>query len=214
MEKNISKIVSTYRNAMPDITEESVEALAKAWWEGEKKRFDKLRSDVYDEIQKRADYLEFKYAGLYNVKPFEVHKFQKENGCYTYQGVRTGEKGVDVGIATDMIAKMSAYDAAILVSGDADFQPVVRYLKDHLKYVYQFSVAKGVPPNIDYLSSYLKGMVDVFESFDEEELLSKYLKKEDGIIPRQIRREIDNKINALYSQKKSIGLDAPASRKL
>ena len=41
-----------------------------------------------------------------------------------------------------MIAKMSHYDTAILISGDSDFLPVVGYLKDNLKYVYQFSLAE------------------------------------------------------------------------
>ena len=39
---------------------------------------------------------------------------------------------MDTGIPVDMIAKMSSnYDVAILVSGDADFLPVVGYLKDN-----------------------------------------------------------------------------------
>ena len=95
-----------------------------------------------------------------------------------YLGRQIGEKGVDTGIAVDMISKMANYDAAILVSGDADFLPVVGYLKDNLKYVYQFSIARGVPPMIRYLSPYLRGKVDCFESYDEVELLSLYLNRE------------------------------------
>ncbi len=107
-----------------------------------------------------------------------------------------GEKGVDLGIAVDMIAKMPYYDVAILVSGDADFLPVVGYLKDHLKYVYQFSIAKGVPPSIRYLSPYLKGKVDCFESYNELELLDKFLLREKGI-PPDILVAIDNRITQL-----------------
>ena len=68
----------------------------------------------------------------------------------------SSSKGVDVGIAVDMMSKMAEYDAAILVSGDADFMPVVRYLKDHLRYVYQFSLALGIPPKIKNLSPWLR----------------------------------------------------------
>ena len=100
------------------------------------------------------------------------------------------------GIAVDMIAKMPYYDVAILVSGDADFLPVVGYLKDHLKNVYQFSVAKGVPPSIRYLSAYLKGKVDCFASYDEAELLSTYLTRTSGI-PPAILDAIDARISQL-----------------
>lgn len=83
--------------------------------------------------------------GQYQVHPLRVHRIEQNGDEVTYRGVQVGEKGVDIGIAVDMIAKMPNYDVAILVSGDADFLPVVGYLKDNLKYVYQFSVAKGVP---------------------------------------------------------------------
>ena len=98
-----------------------------------------------------------------------------------------------------MIAKMSNYDAAILVSGDADFLPVVGYLKDNLKYVYQFSVAKGVPPSIRYLSPYLRSKVDCFASYDEVELLSLYLNRQSGI-PPAILDAIDGRISDLQGR--------------
>lgn len=103
---------------------------------------------------------------------------------------------MDVGIAVDMIAKMPHYDAAILVSGDADFLPVVGYLKDSLKYVYQFSIAKGVPPSIRYLSPYLRGKVDCFASYDEPELLTRFLNRSSGI-PPQILTAIDTRVAEL-----------------
>ncbi|MCH7626463.1 MAG: NYN domain-containing protein, partial [Chloroflexi bacterium] len=104
-------------------------------------------------------------------------------GNISYLGRQQGEKGVDIGIAVDMMAKMPNYDVAILISGDSDFLPVVGHLKDNLKYVYQFSLAKGVPPSINYLSPWLRGLVNCFQWFDEAELLSKYLKPSVGIPP-------------------------------
>ena len=103
---------------------------------------------------------------------------------------------MDTGIAVDMIAKMSNYDVAILVSGDADFLPVVGYLKDNLKYVYQFSVARGVPPSIRYLSPYLRGKVDCFASYDEVELLDQHLNRQSWI-PPAILDAIDARVASL-----------------
>lgn len=198
--KLVFKIFMKYKDQFGELTEANINYLAKKWWEKERDYFNRTKDDVFDKIQKETDFLEFKYIGQYVVKPFSVYNFEKnEDGSFFYQGIREGEKGVDIGIAIDMVAKMQFYDVAILVSGDADFQPVVRYLKDHLKQVYQFSVAKGVPPRINYLSAYLKSMVDVFQYFDEEELLSKFLKKD--TIPYKIKTAIEIRISELKSQK-------------
>lgn len=94
-----------------------------------------------------------------------------------------------------MIAKMAGYDAAILLSGDADFMPVVRHLKDNLKRVYQFSVAKGVPPNVTYLSADLKVHVDALRYFHELELLEKYLDRRS--VPKAVLTVIDDRIKEL-----------------
>jgi len=95
-----------------------------------------------------------------------------------------------------MISKMDNYDVAILVSGDADFLPVVRYLKDALKNVYQFSISQGIPPEIKYLSPWLRGQVDMFQFFDELELLDVYLDRKSGI-PPAILQCIDARIAEL-----------------
>lgn len=181
------------------ITPQKVIDLAREWYNSERSYFERLREQVFENIQRRTDFLEFKYVGQYQVHPLRVHRISQEaDGTITYRGIQVGEKGVDTGIAVDMIAKMSHYDSAILVSGDADFLPVVGYLKDHLKYVYQFSVAKGVPPSIQYLSPYLRGKVDCFASYDEGELLGNYLDRSSGI-PPAILASIDARIADLES---------------
>lgn len=113
-----------------------------------------------------------------------------------YFGQKKGEKGVDVGISIDMIAKMPNYDVAILVSGDADFRPVVQYVKDGLKCVYQFSISQGIPPEIKHLSPWLVGEVDMFQYYDELELLEQFIDRKSGI-PPIILRCIDERIDAL-----------------
>lgn len=191
------RIVARYSTKIPSLTIRRVNELAQTWHENERKYFSKLRDSVFEEIQRETDFLEFKYVGQYLVRPYGVYKLEIDpQQKITYLGTQQGEKGVDVGIAVDMIAKMYNYDAAILVSGDADFLPAVRYLKDHMKYVYQFSVAKGVPPSIEYLSAYLKGFVDCFAYFDELRLLSEFLNRKSNI-PPPILQAIDNRITNL-----------------
>ena len=199
IERLIESTLEEYRKHYPSLNREDVVFLAKEWYKREREYFDRAREQVYEGIQRKTDFLEFKYTGEYVVQPFNVYKFeQKEDGKFFYQGTKVGEKGVDVGIAVDMVAKMPNYDVAVLVSGDADFLPVVCYLKDNLKYVYQFSIAKGIPPRINYLSPWLKGFVDVFESFDELELLETYLNRSSGI-PDIILQTIDQRIEELKS---------------
>jgi uncharacterized LabA/DUF88 family protein len=182
------------------MTEDEVRELAHSWWQNEREIVRKAREDVFPNIQQRVEFLEFRYTGIYKIAPFRVYDFQEfPNGSRQYLGSRVGEKGVDLGIAVDMIGKMPGYDAAILLSGDADFMPVVRHLKDNLKSVYQFSIAKGVPPNIQYLSADLKVHVDAFRHFDELELLRNYLDRSWGIarIPPPIVTAIDTRIAEL-----------------
>lgn len=196
-ESQISLILNNYKEKFPDLNHDKVIELADGWYKKERSNFEHAKEEVYERIQRRVDFLEFKYTGEYVVNPFNVYRLeQREDGSYLYQGVREGEKGVDVGIAVDTIAKMSNYDTAILISGDADFLPLVRHVKDNLKYVYQFSIAKGIPPEISYLSPWLIGRVDVFQYFDELELLGIYLDRKSGI-PPAILREIDNRIEEL-----------------
>ncbi len=195
------QIVNRYSSSTINLTVNDIHRLAKEWYDRERKYFEKLREEVFNNIQNNTDFLEFKYVGQYIVRPYRVYKLES-NPQYgiTYLGYQQGEKGVDVGIAVDMIEKMSNYDVAVLVSGDADFLPAVRYLKDHLKYVYQFSLAEGVPPRIEYLSPYLKGYVDCFAHFDEVDLLSKYLDRQCiPQIPPLIVQAIEDRIASLRS---------------
>lgn len=189
------RIVRKYQGTVT-LTTQQVNQLAWNWYESERKYFQKLREDVFAQIQHGTNFLEFKYVGQYIIRPYSVYKLDVDSsGNITYLGVQQGEKGVDVGIAMDMVAKMQNYDVAILVSGDADFLPTVRYLKDNLKYVYQFSVAEGVPPSIRYLSPYLKGSVDCFAFYDEIRLLRDFLDR--SRVPPAIAQAIDARVSSL-----------------
>lgn len=195
------RIVNRYSSSIPNLTVGDVNRLAREWYDRERRYFYKLREDVFPHIQGKTDFLEFKYVGQYVVRPFRVYKLESDpQQGITYLGYQQGEKGVDVGIAADMIEKMPHYDVAILVSGDADFLPAVKYLKEHLKQVYQFSLARGVPPRIEYLSPDLKGYVDCFAHYDEIDLLSRYLDSNCmPRIPQPIVQAIGDRISALRS---------------
>jgi uncharacterized LabA/DUF88 family protein len=190
-------------NEHPEIaglTTQNVIASARSWYDRERSYFERLRERDFENIQRQTDFLEFKYVGQYQVHPLRPYRIQRNlDGTIHYLGTQVGEKGVDIGIAVDMIAKMSYYDVAILVSGDADFLPVVGYLKDNLKYVYQFSVARGVPPSIQHLSPFLRGKGDCFESFDEVELLTDHLDRTSNI-PPAILVAIDARVADLVQQ--------------
>ena len=193
----LAQRIASQHPEIRNFTPERVIDLVWNWYRNERSYFERLKEEVFERIQQETDFLEFKYVGQYQVHPFRAYRLEQDSsGKIDYLGAQVGEKGVDIGIAVDMIAKMPNFDAAILVSGDADFLPVVGYLKDNLKYVYQFSVARGVPPSIRYLSSYLKGMVDCFAFFDEAELLTKHLRRNSGI-PSAILEAIDERVRDL-----------------
>ena len=196
-EQRFAQSVVTQHPEVSGLTPQKVITLAQEWYERERSYFERLREEVFENIQRQTDFLEFRYVGQYQVHPLRPYRIQENpDGTIIYLGTQVGEKGVDTGIAVDMIAKMAHYDAAILVSGDADFMPVVGYLKDNLKYVYQFSVARGVPPSIQHLSPYLRGKVDCFAWYDEVELLREYLDRSSGI-PGPILNAIDARIGSL-----------------
>jgi uncharacterized LabA/DUF88 family protein len=200
--RQIEAILEANHDKFPDLTENEVIKLGQQWYEKERAIFERAKEQIYEGIQRKVAFLEFKYTGEYVVSPFKTYRLEKQpDGSYLYQGTREGEKGVDVGIAVDMIAKMNSFDVAILISGDADFIPLVCYVKDALKNVYQFSLAQGIPPAISYLSPWLRGQVDVFQYYDELELLETYLNRNSGI-PPTILRVINERIDFLRTKAK------------
>lgn len=199
-EQRFAQRVVNQHPEISGLTPQKAIDLAREWYGRERSYFERLREAVFENIQRQTDFLEFKYVGQYQVHPLRPYRIlENPDGTITYLGTQVGEKGVDIGIAVDMIAKMAHYDVAILVSGDADFLPVVGYLKDNLKYVYQFSIARGVPPSIQYLSPYLRGKVDCFAWYDEVELLREHLDRSSGI-PEPILDAIDARVASLEGE--------------
>jgi uncharacterized LabA/DUF88 family protein len=73
------------------------------------------RTERANEIAMRWDRVTFRRSGS---RKFDLGK-----------GKWSQEKGVDVAIASDMVLLAPIYDLALLVSGDADFVPVIRAVK-------------------------------------------------------------------------------------
>jgi len=88
------------------------------------KRFDGWKKQE-DGIAFNSECLEFRRAGMIKFNLLE-DKFETE-------------KEVDVQLATDLLEFRNIYDVAILISGDQDFTPAVKVIKNHGKRVVNVS---------------------------------------------------------------------------
>jgi uncharacterized protein (TIGR00288 family) len=81
------------------------------------------------------------------------------------------EKGVDIELATELIAQgfNDSYDVAVIISGDTDYEKAIRYVQDQGKRV----VAATFENNA---SGELKGLVDEFINLGEH---SRELRRDD-----------------------------------
>lgn len=88
--------------------------------------------EVQDNISLHHTAIEFRRAGTLT--------------CNLIQRNLANEKAVDVKLATDMITLEHIYDVAIIVSGDQDYVPAVKVLKDYGKSVVNiaFQTRSGV----------------------------------------------------------------------
>jgi len=85
------------------------------------------------------------------------------------------EKGLDTTLAVDMVALRDNYDVAILISGDADNIPSLKYVKSQNKSVGVVEFLKGYPPEKRGMqsSSNLKQEADFVVQLYEMEMISK-----------------------------------------
>jgi uncharacterized LabA/DUF88 family protein len=92
-----------------------------------KSRFDGWRT-FQDGIEGRFDSVEFRRSGS-----IHYNLFNKTLGR---------EKAVDVKLATDLLELRNIYDVAIILSGDQDYVPAVRAVKDSGKHLVSVSFLK------------------------------------------------------------------------
>lgn len=146
------------RYCPPDMDEDTFIKEAREWHRNEQERIRNLHRTVHRQIMLDYDYIEFRYTGILKVNP--------------YRRERIGEKGLDVGMAVDMVAKMDWYDSAILVSGDYDFAPAVQVVKDRLKRVCQVTIERGARGSTPRTSSKgMRVMVDSVVTLYEDEVM-------------------------------------------
>lgn len=83
------------------------------------------------------------------------------------------EKGLDTSLAVDMVALETNYDVGVVLSGDADSIPSIRYLKSRNKHVAAVEFISGSPPESKgrTFSSRLKESADFVLRIYETELL-------------------------------------------
>ncbi len=203
-DRAVRDIIDQYRDQFPDLTMSVVENLAQRWHQHQRELLARAKEEVFDHIQKRTSFLEFKYVGQLVLRPYKVKELTREkdrDGAFLYQGTVEGEKGVDIGITIDMISKMTFYDAAVLISGDTDFIPLIQFLKDSLKIVYSLSLSRGEKGQVQLFSPQIKNAVDYFLVVSEREMLGKYLDRKSGI-PPIILSEIDRHLIELEKESK------------
>jgi uncharacterized LabA/DUF88 family protein len=111
--------------------------------------------EVQASIENHNDQLEFRRSGSIS---YELAT--KQFGI---------EKGVDTQLATDMIVLSDIYDAAIILSGDADYLPPVAAVKNRGKFVYcvSFLDRKGrqLPGGARRLSNAVDSRADLHFEF-------------------------------------------------
>jgi len=185
---------------LPSLSESELEQLSKDWIEKEKIRVRKESEEIRADLEKKYDYLEFKYVGEFILNRYKKHNCGTDSRTRAnyYNGTRAGERGVDVGMAVDMVTQITSLDAIVIVSGDRDFIPAIDYIKTRMVNVYSFTLARGVPPHVEYLSEWLKGSVDIALFFDELEFLSRYLdRKAISEVSPKMLEAIDKRIEEL-----------------
>lgn len=117
-------------------------------------------------IKQRDDENKYKNQQRFFNKLKSLQYFEVRLGRLEKRGNTYIEKGVDINIVVDMIryAINDAYDTAILVSGDGDFESAVQMVKDRGKHVENAYFRKG-------FSHQLKTCCDKF--IDIEQIINK-----------------------------------------
>lgn len=142
-------------------SEEELRQRCEAYIAEQRERLERIHREVYDRIAQDYDFLEFRYVGSLKIDPYEQKWIE--------------EKGVDVGMAVDMVGKMSEYDAAVVISGDADFAPAIQLIKDRLRQVYLVNFAPGALVQSRFTAGRLRIVADSVRVFSETEIRERYL---------------------------------------
>lgn len=83
----------------------------------------------------------------YVVRTKEVKRIRIAKGVYEWKG------DFDVELAIDALDHLQEYDTAILLSGDGDFAPIVKRMKEHNKIVVVMSAKHHISRELIQLAS-------------------------------------------------------------
>jgi len=107
----------------------------------------------------------------YIVKTKEVKWIKNKEGK-----IIKGKGNLDIELALDMVLSLKTYDTAILLSGDSDFEPVIKYLRSKKRKVIVIS-SRG------HISRELARGADKYIPFES---LKQFLKRSKKIINKKI----------------------------
>ncbi len=160
------------RNCPPDMSVEEFEDRCKRWYDDESKRLRDMHDFLYNAICLNNNYIEFRYTGVLRVNPYRME--------------RLGEKGLDVGMAVDMVTRTGLYDVAVIMAGDYDFAPALQYVKDQLNQVHFVMLQRGEPGMDRGGARNLRVIVDSVDIVYESEIKD----TTDGFLLEQIPEEM------------------------
>ena len=129
----------------------------RQWYEYKERSLDKKKR-FYHGVQAATDFLEVHQVGHWKLDML-------------YRTI--SEKGLDTGLAVDMVALQDTYDVALLISGDADGIPGINYVKSRSKHVGVVEFRKGSPQGSfgKGTSSRLKNAADFVVQIYQSDLL-------------------------------------------
>lgn len=133
----------------------------KTWYEAKLEQLNGMKRFHFG-VRRDTDFIE-----IVDTAHWKVDFFRKS----------LSEKGLDTAMAVDMVALCDNFDVAILISGDADNIPSLRYIKSQNKRVGVVEFIKGYPPEKrgKSASSILKLHADFVVQVYESDLTTKKL---------------------------------------
>lgn len=87
---------------------------------------------------------------------------------FAADGTPFQKANVDVEIAVDMVGRTDAYDTAVLVSGDGDFERALRFVRDRGKDVFVVSTQRRLAQELFWLVG--RNFIELGDMRDELEL--------------------------------------------
>ncbi len=142
-------------------TNSNEEDTANEWFIEQELRHKKIRDEVHPAIADNYERIEFRYVGVLRVNATAQEYL--------------GEKGVDVGMAVDMVSLIPHFDTALIITGDQDLAPAVQQVKDRLKQVVLVTIQTSSSTSQVHASRKLRVLADRLWVFDETDFNNKDL---------------------------------------